>query len=321
VRLRKELADSGDDNGPWMIRHRLLAELDGAPSEATIWRILTRRGLIVAEPKKRPRSALRRFVFERPNDCWQIDATHWTLADDTTIEVINIIDDHSRVCVASYAVPTCTSQEAWAALLIAAQHWSLPARVLSDNGLAFNGSRRQITVTFEANLRTAGITPIASTPFHPQTCGKVERFHQTMKKWLTQRSPADTLVELQTDLNTFVDHYNHRRPHRSLHGATPNTVWQATPRAVPADQPITHTPTIERNITVAADGTAHIDNRYQIHIGAEYAGQHVDVLTTGLDCIIFWNNKLVRTLRINPDRGYQPSGRRPRGPLPRLTNS
>jgi transposase InsO family protein len=315
VRARKELDDAGDDNGAWSIRQRLLAEYapKSVPSESTIWRVLTRRGLIVAAPKKRPKVSLHRFVYPRPNDCWQIDATHWDLANGTTASIINIIDDHSRVCVASVAVAACTSVAAWNAFTAAGALWGLPARVLSDNGLAFNGSRRGFNVLFETNVRTAGVYPIASTPFHPQTCGKVERFHQTMKTWLAKQPPARSLRTLQTQLDRFIEHYNQHRPHRSLHGKTPTAIWTATPRAVPADHPVTATTTVERAITVTANGNVRIDHRYQINIGVEYAGLAVDVITTGLDCIIFWNNELVRSLQIDPTRSYQPS-RRTRGP-------
>lgn len=309
VRIRKELDDDGLDHGPWSIRMLLAQQVDVVPSESTIWRILARRGLIVPEPRKRPKVSLRRFVYPRPNDCWQIDATHWHLADGTVVEIVDILDDHSRVCVAADAVATCTSQGAWDTFTKAGSVWGMPARVLSDNGLTFNGSRRKLTVTFEANVRAAGVSPIASTPGHPQTCGKIERFHQTLKKWLTKQPPADTLAELQTQLGTFIAHYNHVRPHRALHGSTPATVWAASPRAVPAGHPITESTTIARNVTVSPNGHVRIDN-YQVNVGVEYAGLTVTATIAGIDCVIFWDHQLVRALRIDPTRFNQPSGRR-----------
>lgn len=313
VRVRKQLDDFGSDNGPWSIRQRLLANtaVEPVPSESTLWRILTARGLVTPQPRKRPRRSFRRFVYPRPNDCWQIDATHYQLASGVTVEIINIIDDHSRVCVAARAVPTCTSATAWAAFEQAAQDWGLPARVLSDNGLAFNNSRREhkAVVLFEANLRTAGIVPIASTPYHPQTCGKVERFHQTLKNWLdNQPDPPATITELQQLLDTFVAHYNFDRPHRSLNGASPATRWAAQPCATPANQPITATHTVERDVTVNTAGQIHIDH-HRINVGVEHEGLTVTVIINGVDCIIFHNNQLIRTLEINPNTYDQPSGR------------
>jgi transposase InsO family protein len=314
VRLRKELAEAGFDHGPWSIQQRLVRDSTVVPSEATIWRILVRRGLIVPEPRKRPKVSLRRFQFPRPNDCWQIDATHWHLTRERAVEIINIEDDHSRLVVASVAVSTCTGVAAWDAFVGAGSVWGIPAMVLSDNGMAFNGSRRGFTVEFEANLRAAGVRPIVSTPRHPQTCGKVERFHLTMKRWLTQQPPAGTLGQLQAQLDQFLAYYNHQRPHRALHGAIPHGVWQRTVRAVPLDHPITDVVTVERHITVSATGQVRIDHAHQIHIGIEYAGIDVDVITTGLDCVIFWGNQLVRNLQIDPTRYHQPSGRPPGGP-------
>jgi transposase InsO family protein len=325
VRVRKELDDDGLDSGPWSIRMVLAGQTEAVPSESTIWRILARRGLIVPEPRKRPKVSLHRFVYPRPNDCWQIDATHWQLANGTTVEIIDIIDDHSRVCPAAVAVATCTSIGAWDTFTLAGTVWGVPARVLSDNGLTFNGSRRKVTVVFEANLRAAGVSPIASTPGHPQTCGKVERFHQTLKKWLSKQPLATDLAELQAQLDRFIDHYNHHRPHRALHGATPASVWAASPRAVPAGHPITDTTTIARNVIVSPNGHVRIHN-YQVNVGVEYGGLNVTALIAGIDCVIFWDSKLVRALRIDPNRFNQPSGRR-RGAnkgdqrRPRLTDS
>jgi transposase InsO family protein len=321
VRVRKELDDDGLDNGPWSIRMVLAREAEAIPSESTIWRILTKRGLVVPEPRKRPKVSMHRFVYPRPNDCWQIDATHWQLADGTTVEIIDIIDDHSRVCPAAVAVPTCTTIGAWDTFTLAGSVWGMPARVLSDNGLAFNASRRKITVTFEANLRAAGVSPIVSTPGHPQTCGKVERFHQTLKKWLSKQPAANDLAELQAQLDRFLDYYNHHRPHRALHGATPASVWAESPRAVPAGHPITDTTTIARNVIVTPNGHIRVDN-HQISVGVDYAGLTVTAFITGIDCVIFWDRRVVRTLRIDPTRFNQPSGR-PRGgqPRPRLKDS
>lgn len=307
VRVRKELDDFGSDNGPWSIRQQLLTRGDisaRVPSEATIWRLLVRRGLVVAQPRKRPRSSWRRFVWERPNDLWQIDSTHWTLPDGNVVEIINIVDDHSRTCVSSSVGPSCTGPAAWAAFEQASETWGLPARVLSDNGLAFNGSHRNVTVEFEANLRLIGVQPIASTPFHPQTCGKVERFHQTMKKWLAKQPATTTITELQAQLDIWVGHYNHHRPHRSLKGARPAAIWAATPPARPSAHPITVTTTTIRNKVVNGSGTLRL-GLHAIGLGKRYRGQRVTAITTGYECAIFLNGHCIRTLTINPNIDHQ----------------
>ena len=219
VRTRKELADGGFDCGAASIKTGLG---DRAPSEATIWRILQRRGQIVPEPNKAPKWTGRRFVAERANECWQIDATHWTLHGGEQVEVINVIDDCSRLCVASLAVPVCTTANAFDAIIAGAGRFGWPERVLSDNGSAFRGSAAKQTVGgLAATLGELGVITRRSRPYHPQTCGKVERFHQTLKRRLNAlESPAD-LSELQHQLDEFTDYYNTRRPHRSLSNQPP----------------------------------------------------------------------------------------------------
>jgi transposase InsO family protein len=307
VRIRKELDDFGSDNGPWSIRQQLLAcvaSSDQLPSEATIWRMLRRRGLSAVEPRKRPRSSWKRFVWARPNDLWQVDATHWALADGTVVEIINIIDDHSRLCPASKAVLVCTCAAAWEAFEQASETWGLPARMLSDNNLSFNGSHRNVTVEFETNLRLVGVQPIASTPFHPQTCGKIERFHETMKKWLRKRPLAKTLEELQAQLDEWVEHYNHHRPHRSLNGARPAEVWARTAPAKPAAHPITVTTTTRREIRVGNSGSVRA-GAYTVGLGRPYAKQLVTVITTGNDCAVFLDGHCIRQLTIDPTVQHQ----------------
>ena len=328
VRARKELDDFGTDNGVWSIRQRLLDDeaVVAVPSQATIWRVLKRRGMIVAAPKKRPKGSLRRFVFPRPNDCWQIDATHYQLADGSPVEIINIIDDHSRLCPASRAVVTCTTVNAWETLAQGGTHWGLPARILSDNGTQFNQSRRNRRSQFEINARTAGIVSIASTPYHPQTCGKVERFHQTVKAWLDkQPKQPGTIAELQTMLDTFTAFYNTQRPHRALNGRRPAAVWGAQPHATPADTPITATLNLRQKLKVNTAGNIRVhrhDANWSINVGVEYAGLTLEVIINTIDCIIFHDRQLVRTLRINPNAYHQPSGRKTGGPKkPRLQDS
>lgn len=304
VRVRKELLDNGCNAGPWTIHNELVAAGLPTPSEATIWRVLVARGLVERQPAKRPRASLRRFVWERPNDCWQIDATHIELADATIVEVINIVDDHSRVAVGSLAVASCTTVAAWAAFTRAAVNWGVPARMLSDNGLAFSGKRRgDRVVAFEDNLHVIGVHTITSSPYHPQTCGKVERFHQTMKQWLNARPPAATLTELQVLLDRFIEFYNQQRPHHSLRRNTPAAVWAATPRATPAAVPVTAT-TTSRTLTVDARGVARA-GRYWFGIGSRHKQQQITLITTGDHIAAFNNATLIATGTINTHTRYQ----------------
>lgn len=305
VLLRKELADEGLDNGPATIRFHLQRLEGWAPSEATIWRVLKQRGFINPEPRKAPKHAYRRFAAERANECWQIDATKWWLADGTMIEIINVIDDCTRVLIASVAVSTCTTANSWDALCLGAQRWGWPERVLSDNGLAFRGPAGNGGLL--PALAALGIEDRHSRAYHPQTCGKVERFHQTLKLHLATRDLAATLAELQAQLDRFREIYNHQRPHRAIGRQFPADVWHATPRSGPAGHPI-GTPTTTSTTVVTADGRISIATRTRVGIGVAHAGKTAFTVITGTSAHVFIDGRLVRQLTINPNTRDQPKG-------------
>lgn len=320
VTLRKELSDAGLDHGATTIQWHLGRHHDlvgrRVPSVASVHRILVRRGLVTAQPRKRPKSSWRRFEAAAPNERWQIDAMDWTIATGV-VRVFNIIDDHSRVDIVSRAVAEATAEEAWATLCIGAQRWGLPTGVLSDNGLCFSGRIRGFEVLFEANLRDAGVRPSTGAPFHPQTTGKVERFQQTLKNWLRSQPLAANIGELQAQLDQFTDTYNHHRPHQGIGRVTPISRWQASPAAGPATQPLTHPDYTSKRVdtTISASGVAFA-KPFAIHIGVEWAGQDATVLLNGHTAAVLVNNNLARHLTLDLDRRYQPSGR-PAGRRPR----
>src|SRR5437867_6724208 len=109
IRLRKELGNLGVDGGAQTIHYHLGLRHDAVPSVSTIWRILRRRGFITPQPHKRPRSSWVRFEAQLPNECWQSDVTHWRLAGGTEVEIVNFIDDHSRLAVAAQVVGSATA--------------------------------------------------------------------------------------------------------------------------------------------------------------------------------------------------------------------
>lgn len=103
VALRTQLHTEGHDCGPATIAYHLAQKTQHVPSRATIWRILRREGLIAPEPQKRPRSSLIRFEADLPNETWQTDVTHWHLTGGQHAEILNVIDDHSRLFLPSEA--------------------------------------------------------------------------------------------------------------------------------------------------------------------------------------------------------------------------
>ena len=193
IALRKQLQAAGFDAGAVTIHHHLAQRHEQVPSVATIWRVLKARGFVTPQPHKRPKSSWRRFAAEFPNECWQADVTHVQAAGGAAFEVLNIIDDHSRLCTASRAFATTRAPDVIRTLHKAAATWGYPKSFLTDNGLIFGAHHQHNTAgNLELELLALGIRSKHSRPYHPQTCGKVERFHQTLKKYLAKHDPAQT---------------------------------------------------------------------------------------------------------------------------------
>ena len=308
VDLRKELDDSGLDAGPatilFHLRGRLPAEVV-IPSEATIWRILTRRGFITPEPNKAPKHAYRTFAADRANECWQLDDIVWELLDASEVRIITLIDDCTRFCPGLKAVETVNGETAFEAFTKAADKWGWPERFLSDNAKAYKH-------TLAAAVGALGVNHRHGRSYHPQTQGKVERFHQTLQKWLKARPPAVALDQLQTQLDAFCEIYNNERPHRAIGRRTPAGVYAQTPKTGPVDRPI-GTPTNIHRVTVH-NGVCHINKTYSISIGAAHSSQQATIIITGLSCHIFIAGRLIRHLQLDPTRRYQPLYHRPGKP-------
>jgi transposase InsO family protein len=187
IALRKDLDRGGHEAGAATIAAHLQQRHgpDAVPAVSTIWRILSARGFVTPQPHKRPKSSWQRFVAEAPNERWQLDITHYRLADATDVEVLNILDDHSRLCLTSHARRIFTAGDVDTVFTTATSSYGDPASLLSDNGAVFTGApRRGGRVALELTCHARGIRFTHSRPYHPQTWGKVERFHQTLKKWL-----------------------------------------------------------------------------------------------------------------------------------------
>ncbi|TDQ65165.1 homeodomain-containing protein [Actinomycetospora succinea] len=332
LRLRKQLAEQGLDAGPHTIvwhlhehHHQQLASVSEVPSVSTVWRILARHRQIIPAPAKRPRSSYTRFQAELPNQMWQTDFTHYRLDTGrgvrglgTDVEVLNILDDHSRYLLASVAAPRVTGTLVVEVFRAAVTAHGAPASVLSDNGMVFTtrfaGGRARAKTRngFETELARHGIEQKNSKPNHPQTCGKVERLHQTQKRWLAARSvqPA-TIAELQVLLEQFAAEYNTRRPHRSLARRTPLAAYLARPKAAPSGDASPADVRVRRDrvdtsgvVTLRYDGRLH-----HIGIGRAHARTHILLLVADRDIRIVnaTTGQLIRELVLDPTRDYQPT--------------
>jgi transposase InsO family protein len=234
IELRTQLTADGLDAGPHTISWHLEQEGVRAPAPATISRILGHAGLINPQPRKRPRSSYTRFEMAQPNEMWQSDFIHSRLADQTDVEILNWLDDHSRYLLSCTAHEPVTGDDVVTVFLGLVEEYGSPASTLTDNGRVytarFGGGRN----AFEYLLPLLGVRQKNGSPGHPQTQGKTERFHQTLQRWLTARPAASSLAELQRQLDQFRAYYNEQRPHRALHRRTPGEAYRATPKALPA---------------------------------------------------------------------------------------
>jgi hypothetical protein len=267
--------------------------------------------LIVPEPQKRPRSSLIRFEVDLPNETWQTDVTHWHLSGAGHAEIMNMIDDHSRLFLASQAFTTTKAQDVVDTFHKAIELHGLPASLLTDNGAVFTATPRKGKVLLQTELERYGITSKNSRPYHPQTCGKIERLHQTLKRYLARQPAAKTLAELQTQLDTFVHYYNNIRPHRALHGRTPLQAYNNRIKARPATRALPATHFRVRQDKVDQGGRVTLRHNSRLHhigIGRAHTGRAIKLLIADLDIRIIHpeNGQLIRQLTLNPNRDYQP---------------
>jgi transposase InsO family protein len=313
LQLRQELIANGHDAGAQTIAHHLVGRVDRVPSTATIWRILSRQGLIVPEPHKRPRSSFKRFEAELPNEMWQADATHWLLADGSEVEILNLIDDHSRLVLASVAFPTIKAADVVQTFNQAAEVYGFPAAWLSDNAAVFSGESRRGKVIIEAELESLGIRCIHSTPYHPQTCGKVERFHQTLKRFLAKQAAPQSCPHLQLQLDAFRSYYNQQRPHRAHGGKTPLSAFEARLKAKPdqADSPIHFRVRKDKVDRFGRVTLRYLGRLRHIGLGMAYKDRSIRLLVAGDHVrVVTDEGTLLRELTLDPTRDYQRLGGR-----------
>lgn len=309
VALRAELAEAGHDAGPATIAHHLGRRSTQVPSVATVWRILRRHGLITPQPHKRPRSSFVRFEAALPNELWQADTTHWRLADGSDVEILNLIDDHSRLLLAADAFRTVKGGDVVRTFLAVAEIHGAPAGLLTDNGAVFTGGPRRGRIRLETELERLGVVAKHSTPNHPQTCGKVERFHQTLKRYLVRQPPAASLAILQLQLDAFRRYYNAERPHRALHGRTPVVAFNTRLKARPTvDQARAHFRVRTDRVSKAGNVTVRYLSRLRhIGLGRSHAGEPVRLLIAAdYVRVVRADGSLLRELVLDAGRDYQP---------------
>jgi transposase InsO family protein len=320
--LELEICRLRKDHPKWGAR-RIRAELLRAglipPALSTVHQALVRNHL-VAPQGPRVVKATRRFEWEAPNDLWQIDATRFLLDRDEVAWVMDMVDDHARFCLAARAGTSPSGEAAWACFEWAVARYGLPKRVLSDNGTCFTGRLIGTEVEFERRLRALGVTPVHARPYHPQTCGKLERFHRTMKDWMADRPRPRRLEDLQDLLDQFRDHYNHDRPHQGIGDATPAERYPAPMTTSPVamgpgqEQPTYPPGSMVRKVN--ANGVIGVRG-HQVGVGMRWKHLRVRVVDLAGITHIYFGEELIRSLVIDPDIDFQRSRSGPPTAKPR----
>lgn len=200
------------------------------PATSTIAAILKRNGFITPEESQQHK-AWKRFVKEAPNELWQMDYKgHFAMLDGQRCHPLTMLDDYSRfsLCVDAHKneqwLPTKDS------LTRVFREYGLPAAILCDNGSPWADNTNGYT-PFEIWMMQMDVLPIHGRPLHPQTQGKEERFHRTMKRDLLATTPIRDLQHAQQEFDLFKYCYNYERPHEALELSTPAKLYKPSTRA------------------------------------------------------------------------------------------
>lgn len=308
IELRDELTAHGHDAGAATIAWRLDQEGHTSPAHSTIHRILRRARRITAQPHKRPRSSWIRFEAKLPNQRWQLDYSHWRLADRTHANILTILDDHSRYIACCTTTAVASTAAVIDCFLTAGNTHGFPQSTLSDNGSAFTARLVGGRNSFELLLDRLAIASHHGTPNHPQTQGKVERFHQTMKKALAARPAPVDRAKLDLYLAEFVAYYNHKRPHRALDRRTPASVYENTLKA----SSLAGSPSRHDRIRVDKVHTGKITLRYEgtlrkLYVGRRHEGVAVIALCLGPEVTVAEKDTgvILAEFHIDPTKTYQ----------------
>jgi transposase InsO family protein len=315
IDLEIEICRMRKDHKRWgarRIRTELLKAGIDPPAVSTIHQALRRNHLVADQPKKR-RKFNKRFERPVPNDLWQIDGTEVKLQDGTEVWVADCLDDHARFLLDAHACESLTCDSAWACFSAASSRYGLPRQLLSDNGLCFTGRLHGFVVDFERKVESLGVEIVNSAPDHPQTIGKLERFHRTLKEFLEDEGPPKDLLHLQEMLDRFRHHYNEERPNQAIGDRTPAERYRPAAAAEPIVEDLTP-PTYPPGALVrkvSRWGDFGYDAK-RIQIGRRWAGTRVRVVPIGKLIHVYYGTTLIRSLALNPDRRYQGSGKQER---------
>lgn len=262
------------------IRHILLREgMESPPAASTITAILSRNGLL--SPERRRLRNWQRFEEAAPNALWQMDFKgHFPLSRGRC-HPLTILDDHSRFNLGLAACPDEQGITVRRYLTAAFEHYGLPERMLMDNGAPWGSSGQGVHTHFTAWLIRLGVTVSHGRPLHPQTQGKDERFHRTLKLEVIGRRPVwRDNAEVQLAFDVFRRHYNFVRPHEALNFAVPAARYVPSPRSFPTSLPAIDYDSDFAVRRVHESGRVKLKSR-RFFVGKAFAGEPVGLRQVG----------------------------------------
>jgi transposase InsO family protein len=220
--------------GEKLLRYLKNKGYENLPTEKTIDRILKRNGLITAEESEKRKPWIR-FEHENPNDLWQMDFKGHFAIGESRCYPLTVLDDHSRFSLSIKACENQTTNTVQQHLISVFREYGLPKRMTMDNGSPWGYSGTQEHTTLTAWLIRLGIKVSHSRPGHPQTQGKLERFHRTLKLELLKQYEFKNLIEAQEGFDWWREVYNKERPHGALGHAVPLDRYTKSNRCYPEE--------------------------------------------------------------------------------------
>ena len=306
--------------GPRRILHELGRKgVDPLPGRSSIYRCLKRHNLIELRRRRKRRDEFRRWERDRPMQLWQMDVMAGVLLDDgTELKVVTGVDDHSRYCIAANLVRRATSRAVCEVFKASMLRYGIPDEILTDNGKVFTGrfGTHKAEVMFDRMCRENGISHRLTAPRSPTTTGKIERFHQSVRREFLADQIFPTLDAAQKSLDAWVGDYNTERPHQALEMATPAERF----RLVPANKDASSVPVFSEDDQkgqwvlrrVGSNGVVSVDNQ-MFSVGNAYKAQLVDAFVDDTTIQVWHQNQLVKTVarvRKGPVRKIRADGLR-----------
>lgn len=279
-----EVADAHPTWGGRKLHHALSNQGHAAvPAPSTITRILRQDGRLQDVPPEP--AAWTRFEAAAPNDLWQLDFKGWHTLRDGTITPLTLLDDHSRYLLELRGLQLLTLADVKPVIAGCFQRYGLPWAILCDNGPPWGTSERSAITRFDVWCMQLDIRPIHSRPYHPQTQGKLERLHRTLKADVFAGMPYADLAIAQTACDAFRTTYNHDRPHEALDHHPPATRYVGSTRPFPERLPDPEYAPDTARRTVARQGTIGYQG-YTVNVGHAFAGHGVGITPTTVDGVV-----------------------------------